>query len=495
MSRIKCNQPAIRRIGIPLLAALVAVFAYLLFANLGEMFITDYDEARHGVNAYEMARSGDYIVSTYQSQPDLWNLKPPLSFWAIVLAYRLFGYNAFALRFFSAFSMLVTGLSLAFWLKRRVGVFAASGFLLTLTSSGVIYGLHFARYGDADAQYQLFFTLSMLCLLLCEKDRRWLYGCAVCFGLAFLEKGVHAFNIPLVCFTVLLLTGRLRSIGWRRLLAATGVGLAVVLPWMLARYVRDGLTFFSKMIFTDVAGRVGTASDPSGEGMSAISYYARTLWDSPVLIFCMILCALGVIFICLRRVRVSPAEKFSVVSCAVWFLLPVILYTVVNVKYRWYIYSDLTALPMLTVLLLSIAARGRPRGRLASAMAALFLCVSSGFLITLTVQNIEAVSQTSFYHTVQGFIRENLNRGDDALRHAYIQYNEGARTQWMQADMLTALYSGDVICLDGGAEAFMADGESAVVFLCKEQNPDALAQLMENEPMRNENHILAVFEH
>ena len=48
---------------------------------------------RHGVNAYEMIQNGDYIQHTYNYQVDDWNLKPSISYWGIVLGFRLFGYS------------------------------------------------------------------------------------------------------------------------------------------------------------------------------------------------------------------------------------------------------------------------------------------------------------------------------------------------------------------------------------------------------------------
>lgn len=58
---------------------------FILFHNLGNNAIADWDEARHGINAYEMLRSNNWIISTYQYEPDLWNLKPPFSYYLIAL--------------------------------------------------------------------------------------------------------------------------------------------------------------------------------------------------------------------------------------------------------------------------------------------------------------------------------------------------------------------------------------------------------------------------
>jgi hypothetical protein len=100
---------------------LTGALAWLMFGHLCTAWINDYDEARHGVNAYEMIRSGDYVVNTYQGLPDGWNLKPPLSLWLIALGYRTFGYNAFALSFFSALSGLLAVLAVASWAYRSFG--------------------------------------------------------------------------------------------------------------------------------------------------------------------------------------------------------------------------------------------------------------------------------------------------------------------------------------------------------------------------------------
>ncbi len=83
---------------------LVCVFLFC-FYHLSYDELKSFDEARHGVSAYEMLQTGEPIVTTYAYSPDYWNLKPPLSEWLIALGYKLFGYNALGIRFYSAFSI------------------------------------------------------------------------------------------------------------------------------------------------------------------------------------------------------------------------------------------------------------------------------------------------------------------------------------------------------------------------------------------------------
>ena len=78
-----------------LFAASCLTLAFYCFRCLDVQYVDSWDEARHGVNAYEMIQNGDYIRHTYNYEVDNWNLKPSVSYWGIVLGFRLFGYSVF----------------------------------------------------------------------------------------------------------------------------------------------------------------------------------------------------------------------------------------------------------------------------------------------------------------------------------------------------------------------------------------------------------------
>ena len=99
--------------------------AYVCFARLDVGLIQHWDEARHGVNAYEMMKNHNYIVNTYNYENDYFNLKPPLSYWGIILGFRLFGTGIFGMRFYSALAAFATFLLIAVYLLRRYGKTAA----------------------------------------------------------------------------------------------------------------------------------------------------------------------------------------------------------------------------------------------------------------------------------------------------------------------------------------------------------------------------------
>ena len=64
-----------------LIVVLALIFFYISFRNLDVAAVANSDEARHGVSAYEMLQTGNWIENTFNYEKDLWNLKPPLSFW------------------------------------------------------------------------------------------------------------------------------------------------------------------------------------------------------------------------------------------------------------------------------------------------------------------------------------------------------------------------------------------------------------------------------
>jgi 4-amino-4-deoxy-L-arabinose transferase-like glycosyltransferase len=66
--------------------------------NISTHDVQEWDESRNGVNAFEMIKQNDYLNYYYNGNLDTWNAKPPLLNWLIVLSYRAFGNNEFALR-------------------------------------------------------------------------------------------------------------------------------------------------------------------------------------------------------------------------------------------------------------------------------------------------------------------------------------------------------------------------------------------------------------
>lgn len=449
-----------------LLGLMLAVSVLLLFDNLGAMRIQWADESRHGVNAYEMMQRGDWVVSTYQGEPDYWNLKPPLSMYGIMLGYKLFGYNAVGLRFYSAASMLCTMGLLALWLRRRVGRVASLVSQLFLMACSIVYNYHFARFGDADALYVLIYTVAMLCMLDSTQDMRYLYGSAVCFGLAFLAKSWHAAMIPVTCLAFVCVTGQIRRLRPRQYALLILFGLLPIAPWAVARIRFDGLTFFKAMLSTDVVARATTVLEGHVGGWF---YYGEFLLEDPACVLALIACAGALVWRIACRKKPTPLAW----GLALWIWVPILLFTLCVSKLKWYIFSCVPAFGAALGVICQHLARGLGqkgggwRGGAArlTRLACVLICV--GLLGYWTAGNLRYVSAVKPNDQYNQLMQSFFLRERDSGMHAYIQYEsenpyaEADYREWMQGEVLAAMLAGDVICKDGGTAAFVNDPEPA----------------------------------
>jgi len=173
------------------LAILLVSVCFFCFHKLALWDISDWDEARNGVNAFEMLHNHDYFNLYYAHRLDTWNNKPPLFIWLIAVSYKIWGFNAFALRFPSA---IATVLFFAYFFKLvklyQSELFAFTCSLILLSCKGIL-GFHVARNGDFDATLILFEIAAIYYFLsfLNGRNKNHILFCGLFFGLAFWAKG------------------------------------------------------------------------------------------------------------------------------------------------------------------------------------------------------------------------------------------------------------------------------------------------------------------
>ena len=439
-----------------LLLILMGIAIALMSIHLEDQVIMAYDEGRHGVNGYEMLRNEDFVVHTYQGEPDMWNLKPPLSYWLIALNLHVFGFHVFAFRLHSVIVSCMVMLLMAFWMKKRYGMTSSLLSLLFLVANSAVYGLNFARTGEADALHILFVTISMLCLLQSSKNVRWLYGCALGFGFSFMAKSFHAAIIPAMCLCFLVCTGEIRRLKLRNYLLLLLFGLLPILPWAVARYQRDGFDFLGTMFSTDVQTRF-TAEVAAEEGHWF--FYGFKLLQFPVAIACMLLGGAVLVRNAVQKRKLSREQ----IGLLIWVALPILLYSLSNSKLYHYIVPIMVPLAMggaLAALSLLRLIKGK------ALKAAFCLVLAAGVAWSVT-DNFQTSFSRDDKGSMQATLADMLDRDMDSERIVYIHYGEGS-TDWMQNDMLRALLSGDVICKNGGTEAFEEEEESALLVVDKE---------------------------
>lgn len=169
------------------------IIAYPLFGVLDKMSIRLWDESRLAINAYEMSRSSNWLVTTFDGAPDMWNTKPPLLIWIQALFIKIFGFGPLSLRIPVALACALTVYYLFRFLSKGVQNYML-GFIATLvlvSSAGYVCE-HVARTGDFDGLLVLFTTLSCFSFFnFIEKENyKYLYYFFIFLALAVLTKSI-----------------------------------------------------------------------------------------------------------------------------------------------------------------------------------------------------------------------------------------------------------------------------------------------------------------
>jgi len=197
------------------LGALLLLWFSLLVLHYSSLPLQTWDEARNANNALEIARSGHWLVPSYEGIPDHWNTKPPLMIWQMSALMRLGLPPLLAVRLPTMLAALATvG---AVWgvcryaLRDRAAA-AIAGFLLL--SSLYYTNIHVARTGDYDVPLS-FVTLCYVLAFWVSVERRdtirisWFAISAGGLVLAVMTKGIAGgFALPGL-FVFSLVSGRL----------------------------------------------------------------------------------------------------------------------------------------------------------------------------------------------------------------------------------------------------------------------------------------------
>lgn len=227
---------AVRRHMLILIALWLAVYAAALFSPP----LLDDADATHASAARNIVLSGDYV--TLHVNGIRYLEKAPLPYWLVAGAFRLFGFNTFAVHLPQAIAVLLLALLAYRWAQRawdaRTGLYAG---LMILTSAGVFL---FTRIFIPEVLLSLLLAGTLYLVqeaLECPAGATVrVYAAWVLLALAVLTKGLIAIVFVGGALIVWLwLTGNWRR--WRTLRPFTGplLFLAVAAPWHILAGIRN----------------------------------------------------------------------------------------------------------------------------------------------------------------------------------------------------------------------------------------------------------------
>lgn len=218
---------------------IVLLSSLMLFWEIGQHDVASYDEARNGVNAWNMYHNHDYVNYYYGNEIDSWNAKPPLMIWLITISYKLFGFNEFALRFPAVISTILFFIVLFQLIRLFEPPVKAFLTCIILLGCRAVIAHHVGRTGDFDALLLLLLTCSVYFFVryLYYSEKSGIYWAALFTGLAFYTKGTAALLYAPGMFLFLLVTRQLKQLfGNYRLYIAVAIFFAIVASWVLLVY-------------------------------------------------------------------------------------------------------------------------------------------------------------------------------------------------------------------------------------------------------------------
>lgn len=325
------------------------------FYNLGLAAVSSWDEAREGVTAYEMVRNQNFLIPTFAHQLELWNLKPPLGSWCIILGYKLFGFNPFGLRFFSASICLIGVFVLMRMTQRYAGKVPAllSGLILATTPPFVFN--HSARSGDYSGILCCFSLFFIFSILQWEKDRRYLHVSGLIFSLSFLLYSFASFQLLVLMAAYLAVTGEYKRFSMKEYSLFFVSALLIPSLWAFARYCGpEGPAFLKKMVLWDLLNR----SSQEFEGhVGYTDYYVSYLTRDNT--FWMV-CLLATLFayFSVVKLKFNFKNRFAVIS-VLGLAVPLVLFSAARSKLSWYIEPIYPSLAIVTALLVVFLFRER----------------------------------------------------------------------------------------------------------------------------------------
>ena len=441
---------------------------YISFANLDSEPIQHWDEARHGVNAYEMMKQGNFIVNTYNYENDYYNLKPPLSYWSIIAGFKLFGTNIFGMRFFSALSMVLTFLIIGIYMHKKEGKIAALFSMLLFLTLEDMFFLHCGRNADADALYILLFTIGCLSLMESKKNIRYLYLCGLIFSLCFLTKSWHACVLLPIGGLFVIFSGMLKEMKIRDYLIVLILALIPIILWMGLRYSYDGMNFLGQMFGVDVAERVSWPVSANEDGLFYIKYIAGTKGGRIIIPGIVI----SAIYLCTSLGKNGKADRerslsIPILGTGLWVFITLFVFSVTRADNYWYIYPLYPGICVAAGILLQKSFdRAVVSGKTNLIKAVFGIGMVVVFLAAIdTANGITNYPISNFQKDIQRALQTNSDL------HGLKMYVEKSSNEykdsyyWEQAGILMAELSGDMKCEEGGVKAYLQEKEKALLIV------------------------------
>ena len=304
------------RIGNVLFWGVLALAVILAIGTAGWGDLYNETDGQYGGAAKQMVQGGSWLVPENNGIPRL--VKPPLLYWEMASAMKIFGVGPFAARLPGA--LAIVGLTaVTFLIGHRLGgpIRGALAGVILLTSLGMF---SLGRIVMPEQTMSALIAAALYAVLRGHDDParrfRWYLAFWVCASLASFVKGWHGTLYPLVVVGVAALVSPGSRAALQGLLSWQGVAifLLINLPWYVAIESRFP-GWFHNLIFTEQLGHIEGNSTPATDYTSVPRWQFLLLhlaWFFPW----SLIVAATLLF--RRRLPVEPASAPGFATALIW---------------------------------------------------------------------------------------------------------------------------------------------------------------------------------
>lgn len=332
---------------------ILAVVSLPYFVNLGESSIWNTNEAFYAETPREMLVTGDYLAPMFNYE--IRAQKPPLTYWAILASYRLFGVNEFAVRFPGALAAL--GVLLFSYGMARLLFGSRAALMAALIAATTPRIFILARRLPIDILLLFFLsgTLFFLIRAIHKRELRCWILAYVFASLGFLTKGPIALAIPAGTCLLWKLSSRRLKISEMRPLMGMLILIVIALPWYILIYTIHGWTYIAPFFLRDNLSRFAVESMGPARGL--FYYFSAFAAD----FFPWSLLFLFALFLIWKQRKVlHPLKNLSFGFPLIWCVLIFLIFSLSKNKQEYYIAP---MYPAAAVFLSGAAAAGMRTGR------------------------------------------------------------------------------------------------------------------------------------
>jgi 4-amino-4-deoxy-L-arabinose transferase-like glycosyltransferase len=310
-------------------AAILLALALPYCINLGTSSIWDANEAFYAETPREMIASGDYLAPQFNFQPR--TQKPPLTYYAILVSYKLFGINEFAVRFPGALAAI--GILLFSYATARSLFNSRAALMCAAICATTARIFILARRLPIDILLLFFLTGALYFFVRAiQKETRvrwaWVY---LFMALGFLTKGPIAVIIPAGAFLAWILWSR-RSRPTIYPFTGAAIFACIALPWYVMVYWARGWEYITPFFLRDNLGRY--AGEMMGPSRSIFYYFSVYITD----FFPWSLLLLAALHQLWRtRKKEQSLRNLSFGLPVIWCLLIFIVFSLSKNKQEYYI--------------------------------------------------------------------------------------------------------------------------------------------------------------